>query len=149
MMSDCIMPMGGHPLLMVPYSTMGRRYVVLCAVAAIFVSVPYFACAQQNVTVGETPQQVNDRIRTLTMGSKSSAPHDYVIGRGDLLDISVFDVPELSKEVRVSQTGTINIPLIPVRPRVAESIWPRPQGEQYVANRLAQVSNSDRFHSKR
>jgi polysaccharide biosynthesis/export protein len=53
------------------------------------------------------------------MGSRSSAPHDYVIGSGDLLDISVFDVPELSKEVRVSQTGTISIPLIPVRLRVA------------------------------
>jgi polysaccharide export outer membrane protein len=74
--------------------------------------------AQQNVTVGETPQQVNDRIHTLTMGSKSSTPHDYVIGNGDLLDISVFDVPELSKEVRVSQTGTISIPLIPVRLRL-------------------------------
>src|ERR1700758_2257299 len=104
---------------MVPYSTMGRRYIFLCAVAAMLLSVPYFACAQQNVTVGETPQQVNDRIRTLTMGSKSSAAHDYVIGSGDLLEISVFDVPELSKEVRVSQTGTINLPLIPVRPHVA------------------------------
>jgi polysaccharide export outer membrane protein len=31
----------------------------------------------------------------------------------------VFDVPELSKEVRVGQTGTINIPLIPVRLRIA------------------------------
>lgn len=119
MVSDCIMPTGGSPILMVPYSTMGRRCVFLCAVAAMLLSVPYFAGAQQNVTVGETPQQVNDRIRTLTMGSKSSAPHDYVIGSGDLLDISVFDVPELSKEVRVSQTGTINIPLIPVRLRVA------------------------------
>jgi polysaccharide export outer membrane protein len=77
------------------------------------------AGAQENVTVGETPQQVNDRIRTLTMGSRNSAPHDYVIGNGDLLDISVFDVPELSKEVRVSQTGTISIPLIPVRLLVA------------------------------
>jgi polysaccharide export outer membrane protein len=77
------------------------------------------ARAQQIVTVGETPQQVNDRIRTLTMGSKNSTPHDYIIGSGDLVDISVFDVPELSKEVRVSQTGTISIPLIPVRVRVA------------------------------
>jgi len=82
-------------------------------------SLPVLVFAQQNVTVGETPQQVNDRIRTLTMGSKSSAPHDYMIGNGDLLDVSVFDVPELSKEVRVSQTGTISIPLIPVRVRVA------------------------------
>ena len=104
---------------MVPYSTMGRRCLFLCAVAATLFSASFAVLAQQNVTVGETPQQVNDRIHTLTMGSKSSAPHDYVIGNGDLLDVSVFDVPELSKEVRVSQTGTINIPLIPVRLRVA------------------------------
>ena len=87
----------------------------LCVVAASLFGVPSIARAQQNVTVGETPQQVNDRIRTLTMGSRSSAPRDYIIGSGDLLDISVFDVPELSKEVRVSQTGTISLPLIPVR----------------------------------
>jgi len=98
---------------------MGRRCLFLCVVARSLLSVPAIAPAQQNVTVGETPQQVNDRIRTLTMGSKSSAPHDYVIGSGDLLDITVFDVPELSKEVRVSQTGTISIPLIPVRLHVA------------------------------
>ncbi len=104
---------------MVPFSTMGRRCLFLCVVATSLLSVPAIAPAQQNVTVGETPQQVNDRIRTLTMGSKSSAPHDYVIGSGDLLDITVFDVPELSKEVRVSQTGTISIPLIPVRLHVA------------------------------
>src|SRR5580704_12160296 len=104
---------------MVPYSTMGRRCLFLCVVAATLLGVPSITRAQQNVTVGETPQQVNDRIRTLTMGSKSSAPHDYVIGSGDLLVISVFDVPELSREVRVSQTGTINIPLVPVRLRVA------------------------------
>jgi polysaccharide biosynthesis/export protein len=104
---------------MVPYSTMGRRCLFLCAVAGTFFSAPFAARAQQNVTVGETPQQVNDRIHTLTMGSKSSAPHDYVIGNGDVVDISVFDVPELSKEVRVSQTGTINIPLVPVRVRIA------------------------------
>jgi len=94
---------------------MGRRCLFLCAVATVFFSEPSITHAQQNVTVGETPQQVNDRIRTLTMGSKSSVQHDYVIGNGDLLEISVFDVPELSKEVRVSQTGSISIPLIPTR----------------------------------
>ncbi len=98
---------------------MGRRYLFICVVAAGFFTVPSIARAQQGVTVGETPQQINDRIRTLTMGSRNSTSHDYVIGSGDLLDISVFDVPELSKEVRVSQSGTISIPLIPVRLRVA------------------------------
>jgi polysaccharide export outer membrane protein len=46
-------------------------------------------------------------------------PHDYVIGPGDLLGIYVFDVEELSRDVRVSQTGTISIPLVPVRVHVA------------------------------
>lgn len=67
----------------------------------------------------ETSQQTNDRIRALSAASRSLPPHDYVIGSGDLLAIQVFDVQELSREVRVSQTGTIGIPLVPVRLHVA------------------------------
>ena len=74
-------------------------------------------CAQ-DVTIVDTPQQANDRIRTLTMGAHS-APHDYVIGSGDLLGITVFDVPELTRDVRVSQMGSISIPLVPTRLTVA------------------------------
>ncbi len=66
----------------------------------------------------ETPQQVNERIRQLSAPLRM-IPHDYVIGPGDLLEIFVFDVQELSREVRVSQTGTIGIPLVPVRLHVA------------------------------
>src|SRR5260370_482310 len=72
--------------------------------------------AQQAVL--ETPQQVNDRIRSMSAAARVM-PHDYVIGNGDLLDIEVFDVKELSREVRVSQTGSIGIPLVPVRLHVA------------------------------
>jgi polysaccharide export outer membrane protein len=68
----------------------------------------------QDVSIVGSPQQANDRIKTLTMG-KHGVEHDYVIGSGDLLAITVFDVPELTREVRVSQTGTISIPLIPAR----------------------------------
>ena len=32
-----------------------------------------------------------------------------------LMSVEVFDAPELTREVRVSQTGTIGIPLVPVR----------------------------------
>ena len=67
----------------------------------------------------ETSQQTNDRIRALSAASRALPPHDYVIGSGDLLGIQVFDVQELSREVRVSQTGTIGIPLVPVRLHVA------------------------------
>ncbi len=57
--------------------------------------------AQQAVL--ETPQQVNDRIRSLS-ASAHVMPHDYIIGNGDLLELEVFDVKELSRVVRVSQT---------------------------------------------
>jgi polysaccharide biosynthesis/export protein len=71
--------------------------------------------AQTNL---ETPQQTNERIRALS-DNISALPHDYVIGRGDLLSVEVFDVPELSRDIRVSQTGTIGFPLVPVRLQIA------------------------------
>jgi polysaccharide biosynthesis/export protein len=64
----------------------------------------------------ETPQQTNDRLRALAAAPHATLPpSDYLIGAGDLLSVQVFDVPEISRELRVSQTGTVGIPLIPVR----------------------------------
>lgn len=34
------------------------------------------------------------------------------IGPGDLLDLSVFDVPELILKVRVDSSGMVNLPLL-------------------------------------
>lgn len=67
----------------------------------------------------ETSQQTNERIRSLAAASRVPAPTDYVIGTGDLVAVQVFDIPELSRDLRVSQTGTIGVPLIPVRLHVA------------------------------
>ena len=36
----------------------------------------------------------------------------YLVGALDVLEISVFKVPELSKSVQVAETGTINLPLL-------------------------------------
>src|SRR5258708_25620932 len=72
-----------------------------------------------NAQTVETYQQTNDRIRALSAASRTAPSRDYVIGSGDLLGIQVFDVPELSREVHVSQTGTIAIPLVPVRLHVS------------------------------
>lgn len=98
-------------------TTFFRFSFLLCAemILALFLS-PLLKA--QNVTIVGTPQEANEKIKTLTMG-KSSATHDYVIGGGDLLSVTVFDVPELTREVRVSQGGTISIPLVPVRLAVA------------------------------
>lgn len=62
----------------------------------------------------ETPQQTNERIRQLAQQAGTN-PADTPVGMGDLLHIDVFDVPELSREVRVSDTGDISYPLIPGR----------------------------------
>lgn len=87
-------------------------------VSSILCGVLTLAPSSRGQTVGETPQQTNDRIQRLSAAARTPA-HDYVIGSGDVLDVEVFDVKELSREVRVSQTGTIGLPLVPVRLRVA------------------------------
>ena len=100
---------------------LGKR--LLYVVSGMVVATPFLSPsgrAQSGRTppVLETPQQVNDHIRELS-ASLRAMPHDYLVGPGDLLGITVFDVQELSRDVRVSQTGTIGIPLVPVRLHVA------------------------------
>ncbi len=103
-----------------------------CATMAVVLSLSPVLKGQDLSIVG-TPEQTNERIKTLTMG-KSSATHDYVIGSGDLLSVTVFDVPELTREVRVSQSGTISIPLVPVR--LSVSGLTELQAEQKIAEVL-------------
>ena len=62
----------------------------------------------------ETPQETNAKIQELA-ALASARPVDVTIGSGDLLHIDVFDVPELSRDVRVSDTGEISFPLLPER----------------------------------
>jgi len=44
--------------------------------------------------------------------SPEGAPADHPVGAEDLLEISVFEIPELSRTVRVSGRGTISLPLL-------------------------------------
>jgi protein involved in polysaccharide export with SLBB domain len=90
----------------------------LCLVSTTLLGFLVLAPPTRAQAVLETPQQTNDRIRELSAAARVE-PHEYVIGSGDLIAIDVFDVKELSRDVRVSQTGTIGIPLVPVRLHVA------------------------------
>ncbi len=65
----------------------------------------------------ETAQQANDRLEQLALSS-GVATGDYRIGAGDLITVEVFEVPELTREVRVSQSGFITLPLLPMRIQV-------------------------------
>ena len=109
------------------------RYCLLPSLSfAFFLS--WGACARaQNVSVAGTPQDANEKIKLLGQQSKSTS-HDYTIGSGDLLGISVFDVPELTRDVRVNQSGTVSIPLLPTRLHVAGLT--EVQAEQKIAEVL-------------
>ena len=110
----------------------GQRYFLPCVVLLLLFHRASCVSAQDVSVVG-TPQQANERIRALSESSKS-AIHEYTIGNGDLLSITVFDVPELTREVRVSQSGTISMPLVPARLHIAGLT--ETQAEQMLADIL-------------
>ena len=126
---------------------MGRRYVLACVVLGLFFCRTQPVCAQvlplnpttqpsdnrDPKSVIGTAQETNERIHELG-AAPSSSVHEYTIGNGDLLSISVFDVPELSKDARVSQSGTIGIPLVPTRLHVAGLT--ETQAQQMIADVL-------------
>lgn len=60
----------------------------------------------------QTSQQTNQKIQQLAKLARAQ-PTDTPIGTGDVLHVDVFDVPELSRDVRVSDSGDISYPLIP------------------------------------
>lgn len=81
----------------------------------------------------------------LTPGEASKVPassdhpagmDQYQVSRGDTLEVSVFDVPELSREYTVSLGGSISMPLLPAAVPV-EGMTLREVGEA-IAQRLRQ-----------
>src|SRR3984957_20394982 len=86
-------------------------------------------------TKTETPQQTNAKIQELATLAQTQ-PHDVAVGTGDMLHIEVFDVPELSRDLRVSDTGEVPYPLIPGRIRAA-GLTPY-QLEQKIAQLLTE-----------
>jgi polysaccharide biosynthesis/export protein len=85
--------------------------VCLALILLIFLQGARAAFGQE---VLETPQQTNEKIQKLADLARAH-PVDTPIGTGDLLHIEVFDVAELTRDVRVSETGDVSFPLIPGR----------------------------------
>ena len=75
------------------------------------------------------------------VGPAGTSPRaDYVIGSEDLLEISVFEQPDLNRTVRVSGDGTISVPLLGIIPvdglttKEAEGKLRDLLGEKYLTN---------------
>lgn len=64
---------------------------------------------------GQKLHKLNERLVEEAQSKGNTASferQDYRIGKEDLIDISVFEVPELSRTVRVSAAGEISLPLL-------------------------------------
>jgi polysaccharide biosynthesis/export protein len=90
---------------------------------------------------GDTTAETNDRISQLALAAEVKQT-EYVIGTGDLLTIEVFDVPELSREVRVSEAGFISLPLIP------EKVLAAGLTVSQLQNKIAELLRTNELVSK-
>lgn len=61
----------------------------------------------------QTTSQTNRQI--FNMAESNHLKGEIPIGAGDVIHVDVFDVPELSRDLRVSDTGDVSMPLIPGR----------------------------------
>src|SRR5262245_59591607 len=90
---------------------------VLCVFAPLLVSDSGWV---QTPTVANQPSQVTPPPRSVSEFSSngpsttptSLAGEEYRIGRDDLIEVNVFEVPELSSITRVGASGRISLPLV-------------------------------------
>lgn len=109
--------------------------MVLLAVAILPIGWPLVLRAQNHLTAqskSDAPMQSNAR-HTIPAGGASPLPA-YTIAPGDLLDIYVVAVPELSRNYRVSPAGHITLPMLD-HPIQAQGLTPD-QLSETIARRL-------------
>jgi len=100
--------------------TAGRLLLLLLAAITILSScAPISAPANEKtdsklVTDYYLEEDEINRMNTMILSQAQtvSPPGEYLLGEGDLLQISVFEAEELDTKVRVSSRGFINLPLI-------------------------------------
>ena len=69
--------------------------------------------AQEPAPQLPTTEDWNQRLRELTQAAEvQSSPRAYHIGPEDLLDITVYEAPDLNRSVRVNDNGQITFPLL-------------------------------------
>jgi polysaccharide export outer membrane protein len=93
----------------------------ICSLSAINPRAQSLGDTSRNITATGTPfnlestEDYNRRLRERFAFRDSMSgrdPGDYVIGPEDVLDISVFEAPEMNRDVRVSASGEISLPLL-------------------------------------
>jgi polysaccharide export outer membrane protein len=74
-----------------------------------------------NMASPEQPQAVAAKVQNRYSSSTKPGSGSYMIGPMDVLQITVYKAPDLSKVVPVAEDGTINLPLIGVTPAAGKT----------------------------
>lgn len=105
------------------------RWFLGLAGAVLLLSQPLPAVAQTSQPGGQQPPTSEEDLRTTEawnqrlkellrpanadgLAPASTVTREYLIGPEDLLEITVFEAPELNRQVRVSAGGEISLPLL-------------------------------------
>src|ERR1700693_2811853 len=94
----------------------------LAALSLLFSAISHAQASQSNANSAappaqpETTEDYNRRLeqlnQALAVGTPSAEQADYRIGAHDLLEINVFEAPDLNRSLRVSASGEISMPLL-------------------------------------
>ena len=76
---------------------------------------PKSKSAEESAATAESTEDYNrklERLREQFAETRERQTGDYRIGPQDLLDINIFEAPELNRTVRVSENGEVSLPLL-------------------------------------
>jgi polysaccharide biosynthesis/export protein len=76
---------------------------------------PKSQSVEDSATTAESTEDYNrklERLREQFAETRERQTGDYRIGPQDLLDINIFEAPELNRTVRVSENGEVSLPLL-------------------------------------
>jgi polysaccharide biosynthesis/export protein len=82
-----------------------RRLPLVCTIALA-------AALALSASSAQTPPQAKAQTPAQTQEAKDIFVRAYRVGPGDLLELKVFEVDQLSQTVRVSEDGSITLPLL-------------------------------------
>lgn len=99
-----------------------KNWLILCVVVALAAcesapsrtsSSSVRALDPSSEAAQELPPEAKALVEQIQTGRRvDSDPNDYRVGALDLLTVEVFQVPELSRKVRVNTSGRIGLPLV-------------------------------------
>lgn len=89
---------------------------------------------QAQVAPVETLQQANQKLDLLAQSAEMMQLGTSTLIPGDMIKVNVFDIPELSEQVRLDSDGYISMPLVPQRIKAAGMT--APQLESKIADLL-------------